>query len=416
MVISRQRFNEICISFTFYLALIRSTNMGVGYPSSDALLGNISYLPQKYMQFLILALLFTLGFFSYLKKRPSFKLSIWVKLLIPIMLLSALLSPYPGLSFRYLLSVTVVTLPIYLYYHQFGPEALFDTLFKFLAFAVVINILYILLLPQYGIMTGIHSGTWRGLFEQKNGAGSFFAAISIFFIAKYWFSKHRAKLTPGLLALVSVVLVVMSQSATAIIMLTASILSFIFFYVLLSVTKKQKKIILLGFYILGIIVTFLLAKLFTDDILLLLGKDPTLSGRTGLWDVLLELSFNKPIFGYGLGLFSRPEIMYQYSSIFGWAAKSTHNSYLDVILGIGYLGFLITAVWFIQKITPMLMKKTLTLSYRVQIALALSTLFACLINAFSASGVILTNAFFWVLMLSMILFGASEESYETNDG
>ncbi|MDP2573396.1 O-antigen ligase family protein [Vibrio penaeicida] len=409
MLIHKEKFNLYCLTVLFYLVLIRASGMGFGYPSAQHQLSQISFLPQKVMQMALLGILLVFLFFSGLAVVKKFKVSILANLVTLFVVLSILFSPNMLLAFRYLISAAVVSIPILLYYQYYGPEALYDGLVKFFTVVVIINFVYVIVFPQYGMMSGIHSGAWRGLFAHKNGAGSFFATISIIFFQKWWFESKRRDFKQFGLFSICFLMVAMSKSVTA--LLTMVIVVSTFFVVLVVISKPliRQKIVLLSFYFVGLAFVVSLLNIFLHDIFYFLGKDPTLTGRTGLWEVLFDLILDKPLLGYGFGVFTRPEIMYQYSSAFGWAAKTTHSSYMDLVLGIGIPGSILVLVWIGRSIFSALMAKTLTRRYEQMLAIAISTITGGMTIASASSGVLLSNAFTWVLLLSMILFCHSRE-------
>ncbi|CCO47282.1 putative Lipid A core-O-antigen ligase and related enzyme [Vibrio nigripulchritudo SOn1] len=409
MLIRRDSFNFFCLTVLFYLVLVRSTNMGFGYPAAQHLLSNISYTPQKFMQMALLGLIALFFFFTGKRVLVQMRISLLAYIIISFSLLSILFSPNSSLALRYLISVSVVSIPIFLYYRYYGPEALYNTLVTFFTAVVVLNVLYVIVFPQYAIMNGVHAGSWRGLFVHKNGAGSFFAVISIIFFQRWWFESKCRDMKQLSLFLCCLLMVIMSKSITA--LLTMMVVMTTFFFVRFVIAKPLigQKIVLLAFYSVGLIFSVTLLNVFLYDILILLGKDPTLTGRTGLWEVLFGLIFERPLFGYGIGVFSRPEIMYQYSSAFGWAAKTTHSSYMDLALGIGIPGSIAVFIWIGKSMFSALMAKTLTHTYEQQLAVAISVITGGLTIASASSGVLLSNAFIWVLVLSMVLFCHSRE-------
>lgn len=409
MLIRRDTFNLICLTSLFYLVLVRATNMGVGYPSAQHQLSQITFMPQKLMQIALLGILLVFLFFSGLSVIKKFKVSLLANLVVLFVVFSILFSPNLTLALRYLISVSVVSIPILLYYQYYGPGVLYDNLVKFLTIVVFLNFVYVIVFPQYGIMSGVHSGAWRGLFVHKNGAGSFFAIISVIFFQKWWFESKRRDVKQLGLFLICFLMVVMSKSITALLTMVVVVSTFFVILVVISKPLIRQKIVLLLFYFVGLVFSVSLLNVFLHDILYFLGKDPTLTGRTGLWDVLFDLILDRPLFGYGFGVFTRPEIMYQYSSAFGWSAKTTHSSYMDLILGIGIPGSILTFLWIGKSIFSAVMAKTLTHRYEQQLAIAVSIITGGLTIASASSGVLLTNAFTWVLLLSMILFCHSRE-------
>jgi O-antigen ligase len=88
------------------------------------------------------------------------------------------------------------------------------------------------------------------------------------------------------------------------------------------------------------IVPFLIVKLLFDLtpiglVAVLLGRDPTLTGRTDLiWSELIPIAFQNPILGVGFGGFWN-------EPIFDFVINQAHNGYLDVFIELGIIGIII---------------------------------------------------------------------------
>jgi exopolysaccharide production protein ExoQ len=84
-----------------------------------------------------------------------------------------------------------------------------------------------------------------------------------------------------------------------------------------------------------------------DGLLSSLGRDPTLTGRTDIWDVLLEVPIN-PVVGTGFESFwlgKRLEHLWAFPIVYG--INEAHNGYLEMFLNLGWIGvaFLAVLLW-----------------------------------------------------------------------
>lgn len=78
----------------------------------------------------------------------------------------------------------------------------------------------------------------------------------------------------------------------------------------------------------------------------LLGKDPTMSGRTEIWRAAISSGLKQPILGFGFGAFWRGaqgESLNVYLTT-GFALWQGHNGYLDLWLDLGLLGLGLFAI------------------------------------------------------------------------
>ena len=77
-----------------------------------------------------------------------------------------------------------------------------------------------------------------------------------------------------------------------------------------------------------------------------LGRDPTFTNRTRIWQLALEYIAHRPWFGYGFGAFWREQSTD--AQIFwvalGFKTPHAHNSWLEMALGIGIVGVGIAAL------------------------------------------------------------------------
>jgi len=85
---------------------------------------------------------------------------------------------------------------------------------------------------------------------------------------------------------------------------------------------------------------FISFHFFTEDLVAVVGRDATFTGRTEIWSVVLDSIWQKPVLGFGYYAgnadFIRPLLVGQ----IGPAAVDAHNGYLDVMLGTGMVGLI----------------------------------------------------------------------------
>jgi exopolysaccharide production protein ExoQ len=78
------------------------------------------------------------------------------------------------------------------------------------------------------------------------------------------------------------------------------------------------------------------------------GKDTTLTGRTYLWQRGIEIAHEQPVLGIGFqGFwvqgFSRPEVLWQQFYIGSRTGFHFHNTYIETMVELGYVGLLLLA-------------------------------------------------------------------------
>jgi O-antigen ligase len=75
----------------------------------------------------------------------------------------------------------------------------------------------------------------------------------------------------------------------------------------------------------------------------LIGKDPTLTGRTDIWSAVIELIYEKPVLGWGYRAMWVPTdlvTMWVDKKTGEWGVPSAHNAFLEITLELGILGLI----------------------------------------------------------------------------
>jgi O-antigen ligase len=86
-----------------------------------------------------------------------------------------------------------------------------------------------------------------------------------------------------------------------------------------------------------------------DTLLVAVGKDTTLTGRTDMWPYVLDMIWKRPWLGYGYSAFwqglNGPSAIIWYAT--GWNPTHPHNGLLALWIDLGLLGVLIFAAGFL---------------------------------------------------------------------
>ncbi|MFT4076275.1 MAG: O-antigen ligase family protein [Asticcacaulis sp.] len=208
-----------------------------------------------------------------------------------------------------------------------------------LAFAVLAAGSYFVCIcvPHLGIHDDINAGAWKGLWYEKNQMAAMMVLGFIATCASAYISPERRKAWIGL-AVMIFLLVLLSRSKTSLLACLASagaipvlialqrggILSVIFVW--LAATAAMISC-----------ATFYIAP---DAVFKMLGKDPTLTGRTEIWASLMRLSDKHPWLGYGYKAFWTPTSVP--ASVVRaethWEVPSAHNGWLDLLIQLGWIG------------------------------------------------------------------------------
>lgn len=202
------------------------------------------------------------------------------------------------------------------------------------------SLVMIFAFPAIGVHQYDNAGLWRGLWYEKNqmGAVMVIGAISA---AACLASSNPRWLLPALALILSSVLVLATQSKTSLLCLLVGLGLIAGFWAMrrggpaISVIAIWSAVVLTGAGI-------WLWETHSVAVLEALGKDPSLTGRTDIWDSLMRKVADRPWTGYGYGAFwgregeSIPADWVRKET--GWHVPSAHNGWIDLLVQLGWPG------------------------------------------------------------------------------
>lgn len=200
------------------------------------------------------------------------------------------------------------------------------------------SLVFVLAFPPIGIHRDVNVGLWRGMWYEKNQMGQVMVCVAV--AAAAWLSVAGRHWRIAAITLVlATFLMIMSQSKT-------SLLCWLIGFGLVGAVWAARQ----GGAVLGVLtvwgatfaaiavgVGFLLGG---PAILVALGKDPSLTGRTEIWAALMDMVAERPWTGYGYAAFwtrtSVPADIIQAQT--GWLVPSAHNGWIDLLVQVGWPG------------------------------------------------------------------------------
>jgi exopolysaccharide production protein ExoQ len=230
-----------------------------------------------------------------------------------------------------------------------------DEQLKLLSWAYVLIILlslvFIVVVPEYAFMSGVHKGAMRGIYTHKNQFGLMMNIGAIVFLIRA-LGKQKLMGFNWLLWIffsISVATIALSRSTTSIVNLIL-VVSLLFVYR----TFRWRYEILIPAALAAIFigfVTFILVTNNAEFILTSIGKNSTLTGRTDLWSLVWDKIQEKPWLGYGVkGFWKELDGPSQYVQL-GLRTKViyAHNGFLDLWITVGIIGMIIFAVGLVMS-------------------------------------------------------------------
>jgi exopolysaccharide production protein ExoQ len=292
-----------------------------------------------FLEFATLLPFLGLGFLALRRQAPQFLIYAWPMLaLCGFAFLSAYWSDDPSIVVRRAGTATISTLfGVYLAARGDFAE-LIAALVKVYALAAVASFVAIVALPQAATVTGeYYTHAWRGAFTDKNELGM--ACGEAIMLAVYaWRGRYGPRWLAGGTIAAYLVLLYGSQSKTPIVFMMAALYAAL---IVMALRRRSAAGLVTGYALLvtGIVVGAILAMTW-QDVLLALGRDPTFTNRTRIWQLVLEYIDRRPWFGYGFGAFWREqnEDAQVLWVALGFKTPHAHNSWLEMVLGIGVVG------------------------------------------------------------------------------
>tara|TARA_R110001583_G_scaffold126190_3_gene277777 strand:- start:9338 stop:10573 length:1236 start_codon:yes stop_codon:yes gene_type:complete len=276
-------------------------------------------------------------------------------LFIPILaIFSSLWADYPLLALRGGIQLFLTTMFSIIIIFRIERR----TLLYCLGFSLFTAMLASLLTNRFALngMTGEYS--LIGIFESKNYLATHTAFAVGISLAIFFYIDNPTKtsrLLGFLLLITSSLILIKAKSLGAI----ASVLvSIILMYVIINYQKILISIslrvlinFLVGFFCVCIVSTIIysLTHHIFDELMYSLDKDPTLTGRTYIWDRGIELIANNPILGAGYqSVFvinsSVAEDIWEFASVPSGSGFNFHNIFINIWVELGILGLILYLV------------------------------------------------------------------------
>jgi O-antigen ligase len=252
-----------------------------------------------------------------------------------------------------------------------------------------------LFLPDYGVDHLLHPGDWRGVFIHKNVlARVMLLSVLVFhFVRPTIFGKLR---WVGIAACLG--LLALSRSVTGVVVFALLLATLPLWRLVRSnLTIIIPAGIVIGFVTVGAAV---LVAMHGRELLDVLHRSPTLTGRTDLWPAVLVSIGKRPWLGYGFNAFWMGMQGESASVItrLGWAPAHAHNGFFDLLLDLGILGlgtFLAGYLSLWNKSLRLL--RSATGPYPVWLCVYLVFMF---VYNLAESSILVQNNLFWILYVS----------------
>jgi O-antigen ligase len=269
-------------------------------------------------------------------------------LVLPILAFASVLwSQSPALTLLEAATLALTTLFAVYLYVRFPGDQLISFLTGAAAVALLACTFVVVFFPNIGV-DALQEDSWRGVFSQRNNCAVY--CVCFLVIGLHYRARHLAQyFLRATVLLLALLFIVMSGSRTGW-LVTVFAVGVTFGLRLIQRMPWRVRLLFLMTLTIPAGAVILLVAAHLNELLGLIGKDPTLSQRTIIWLTVLSPIAKHPFVGYGYSAFwlglageSANTVL-----ITGWAENQAQSGYLDVMLQLGLLG-LIPLVWMLGR-------------------------------------------------------------------
>ena len=252
---------------------------------------------------------------------------------------TCLWSQFPRLTLQFGIYIVLDVLFVFYLYSRFSPRRLIHVFLLVGWIIVLSSIFFALALPQYGIdHRESTSGAWQGVFVYKQPC----SIMCTFLVSPAFYlplQTRRDKLFRTAYITLAIFLILMTQSRTGWLLLAALLAYVIGLKFIGSFRATERGVVAILLFV-GLSAVVLFGAVYYREILLLLAKDPTLTGRTGIWKLVIASAVKRPILGFGYRAFwtGLQGESAHLALTEGWSPTGAHNGFLDVWLNLGLVG------------------------------------------------------------------------------
>jgi exopolysaccharide production protein ExoQ len=313
----------------------------------------------------------------------------WMLLLLLFAFASTAWSVEPGETFRRSLGLAGTIMAGLFIGMHYEPKQLIRVLALCIGIGALASLFVGLVFPSVGIMP---DGQWQGVFNLKNSLGRMMA-LGVVCFAFLGIGQRRFRFVSISMILLCGILLLLAKSATGIVV-CFMVLALLPFRSILNRSKRglMAAAVLL---IIAAVPAAIWSWINRDQILSLLGRESTLTGRLPLWHLVKAQILLQPKFGVGYAAFWTSAQADRYREILRWDAPNAHNGFLEMTLGLGVVGLAIFAFGMLRNFFRGI--SIARHSGEIEMAWPLCFVIFCFLYNLTESTLFTGNTAFWML-------------------
>jgi len=273
----------------------------------------------------------------------------------------------------YIVSLAVIQL--------YRADTVTDLLWEFCFAVIVASAVYVVAIPKIGIhqITDaeqfVHHGSWRGIFNHRTNLGYAAAGLTVTSVIRLFSGRPKPMAALGIAS--GALFLTMAQSGGAIIVTAFTLLGLLVFGGLVRLQLRDR-IVVIVIYLICLTPVLFLLTLGVDAFLALFGKEPTLTGRTLIWDTIVGSGQVNPLFGLGYAA-GFAVVFLPILDAAGFDLVNAQGVFFDAYVAFGALGVLTLAAihfWLLAQLARVLLARTSVLQPADRFAVVGLILFA----------------------------------------
>ncbi|MBD1857348.1 MULTISPECIES: O-antigen ligase family protein [Leptolyngbya] len=391
-------FTMLYYSSALYRILVDGLNSSGASSSSGADSNPMLLL----MQLVILAVYFALSALRWRKFIPA-AMKVPLCWALPLLAtLSTQWSEVPDLSLRRGLLLVGATLVGVYWSIRYPLMTILRWIGWGFGFAAVGSVVFTLAFPAFGMGIDEHAGAWQGMFAQKNALSrAMILAFMTYFCLVLDRQRPRWLWWSGIA--IAFALILLSTSKSGLLILGTVVACIPLFRALKTGSAPRALLwVLVALLTTSCISLVVIAN--AELIVAALGRDLTLTGRTGIWEVLSSKIAARPWLGYGykgfwLDMDGESSDVW-YATFF--MSPNGHNGYLDLVLDLGLVGLGIFAVSFVLAVARCAVWLRVQSQPMVAVFPLLYMVYLTLSNITESSLILEPNYIFWLLYVTIV--------------
>ncbi|MBG1265370.1 O-antigen ligase family protein [Nostoc sp. WHI] len=211
--------------------------------------------------------------------------------------------------------------------------------------AALLSMIFSAFIPGYIHKSHELVGMWSGIYGHKNELGYMMNWSAGVFL-HLALSSSRYRWLMWAICGLSICLIILTRSTTSLAILLTMIL-LLPFYQSLKKTNYKLQVITITSALMLLIIFSMLVINNAETVIGTSGKDLTFNGRSDVWELVISKVLERPWLGYGYYGFWTTSAASNLRATYDWASNA-HNGFLELLLDLGFLGFLTFVAGFIR--------------------------------------------------------------------